>query len=162
MADKFEQMLTSFSVEELEEQLNAYIQQSYEMRRRASLLGDLIKLRKQFAAENDDDSEPAGLQVELLDEERHHAGTTRLTVVESILELMSDGKPWTADQLLAALRSRGEAPRGKTPKNSIQATLSRMTTAGTIKRPSTGVYKIPSETSGGDSGAEADAPETLL
>ena len=50
--------------------------------------------------------------------------------------------PWRAETILQALRQRGWEPRGQTPKNSVDATLSRMTAEGIVRRIDRGLYLL--------------------
>ena len=65
-------------------------------------------------------------------------------LAEAIMRIMSPtpGLEWTSDLLLGHLMSWDWAPRGKTPKNSVAATLSRLRAEGKMKRVRPGVYTL--------------------
>jgi hypothetical protein len=66
----------------------------------------------------------------------------RPSLATSILAVMETGEEWNADLLLAHLELRNQAPRGKTPKNSVAATLSRLTSEEKVKRIRPGLYTL--------------------
>jgi hypothetical protein len=68
------------------------------------------------------------------------------TLVDAVIAVMrtDPGRVWTADEILADLRRRGWAPQGQTPKNTIDATLSRARQAGAVVRLERGEYRLPS------------------
>lgn len=88
----------------------------------------------------------------------------RPSLADSILIVMRewpDNTVWTADKILAGLKRRNWTPRGKTPRNSVDATLSKLRRNGALERPGPGVYKLPSTAVGGVSVAGNSAANLL-
>jgi len=88
----------------------------------------------------------------------------RPSLDDAILRVMSEWDPmtlWRGDKLLVELERKGWAPGGRTPRNTVDATLSRLKKQERLERVDRGVYKLPSETSDGNSAARANAAETL-
>jgi hypothetical protein len=85
------------------------------------------------------------------------------SLAEAILRVMAEQShaAWSGEEVLTALARKDWAPGGKTPKNSVAATLSRLRDEGRLRRVDRGLYELPPETSGGDS-AGAARPATLL
>lgn len=62
---------------------------------------------------------------------RPSIGRAAITVMESA----PTDKTWNADELYAELEKRAWLPGGKTPRNTLQATLSRLVQAHKLDRP---------------------------
>ena len=91
-------------------------------------------------------------------------GAAKPTLPEAVLQVMIEGEPgfwWTADNVLAALGQKGWSPSGKTPKNSVASTLSRLKEEGHLVRVDRGLYRLPSRDLDGLSAGGA-RPATLL
>jgi hypothetical protein len=64
---------------------------------------------------------------------------------DTVLKVMSSepDAAWTSERILADLYVLGWQPRGQTPKNSIDATLSRLAQEGLVERVRRGLYRLP-------------------
>jgi hypothetical protein len=88
----------------------------------------------------------------------------RPSLPEAVLIVMRElptNTLWTADKVLIELQRRGWEPGGKTPRNSIDATFSRLRRAGAVERTAPGTYKLPSDNSDGI-GAAGNSAASLL
>ena len=93
-----------------------------------------------------------------------HVEVQKPSLADAIPLVMAEGgrdAAWSADEILSALVAKQWAPGGKTPKNSVASTLSRLLDEGHLVRVGRGLYKIPSETSDGANAGTAE-PATLL
>jgi hypothetical protein len=91
-------------------------------------------------------------------------GPAKPTLPDAVLQVMTEGEAgswWTADNVLVALAQKGWSPGGKTPKNSVASTLSRLFDEGHVVRVDRGLYRLPSATLDGLSAGGA-RPATLL
>jgi hypothetical protein len=85
--------------------------------------------------------------------------TIRPSLADAVLIVMRERPSnvlWTSDTMLARLDEKGWTPGGKTPRNSIDATFSRLRKAGQVQRPMPGMYNLPSSdgaTAAGNSAA---------
>jgi hypothetical protein len=70
----------------------------------------------------------------------------RPSLKASILTIMEMADEWSAELLLSQLTSYGLRPPGKTPRNSVAATLSRLADAKKVRRVRKGVYSLASAT----------------
>jgi hypothetical protein len=68
------------------------------------------------------------------------------TMYEAVLTVMATQPEaaWTAEQILVVLKQRGWTPGGQTPKNTVDATLSRLTTSRDVRRVRRGHYQLAS------------------
>jgi len=82
-------------------------------------------------------TDPKTLDELIREAERPGLATAMLVIMSS-----PPSSQWTADLLLGHLASRDWAPRGKTPKNSVAATLSRLVADGKVVRVKAGTYQI--------------------
>jgi hypothetical protein len=90
------------------------------------------------------------------------SANVRPSLADAVLLVMQEAPDdtWTGNKVLTSLGHKGWAPGGKTPRNSVDATLSRLRKAGKVTWHGPGMYKLPSE-SDGDSAA-GNSAATLL
>lgn len=81
--------------------------------------------------------------------------------VRLVMEEFGPDTAWTGDKVLAALSQKGWEPGGKTPRNSVDATLSRLRRDGKVERIGPGTYKL-STASAVEAGAAGNSAATLL
>ncbi len=145
MANVFETLLAQLSIEELEAQRDLYLSDADEARARADAIDKLIAIKKRLGPTVPDTASANGgergstVPLETLVRDAERPG-----VAEAILRIMNeqDEALWTAEALLARMSELGWAPRGRTPKNSISATLSRLRSNGEVEREDAGTYKL--------------------
>lgn len=67
------------------------------------------------------------------------------SAAEAVLRIMGESpeREWTSEDILRELIARGWASSGKTPKNSTDATLSRLVQKKQVQRVARGVYRLP-------------------
>lgn len=136
--DPFEQFLKAFTVAELEDQRRQYIELMREYESRITALSALIEIVEAIEARGARTSAAAGRKSSA-DPKRPALGRAIQTVMAS-----DPKRGWTAGDLLPALESQGWAPGGDTPRNSLDATLSRLARTGAVERRGKGVYALPS------------------
>lgn len=155
MSDPLETLARSVDRDELQaeiDRLNAEIQQ------RARRLGKLqtlmqllldIELPRQEGEQPQDGSPPPTIRPSLPD------------AVLFVMREHPENTVWTSDKILIGLQRKGWEPGGKTPRNSVDATLSRLRRMGAVERPAPGTYKLPSGNSDGVSAAGNSAASLL-
>jgi hypothetical protein len=158
-SDPFEKLLAQASEDELLAQRKKYIEQVGELQARADAIDLLISIKQRLGrgSKNAETPHPGRLSQLEINELLRDAGRPR--TADAVLRLMSEHPdvPWTSDALLAHMRDRGWAPGGKTPKNSVAATLSRLKADGRVERVGAGLYKILDPTGSRNGSAVAEA-----
>jgi hypothetical protein len=156
--DPLDKLTSSFSLDELRAErnrLDAIITRHARRKNRIDILINLLTdLDDEGGAVDESESAPAEVEAE----------AERPSLDDAILRIMGEWEPitvWTGDKILIQLERKGWAPGGRTPRNTVDATLSRLTKQGRLERASRGVYKLPSETSGGNGATGASVAETL-
>lgn len=132
--DLFETLLASTSTADLERQRDDYKAQILGLQSRIAVLNSLLSHRR---AMDEPAASPTAEPTEALG--RPSIGRAAITVMET----QPVGKAWDADELYAELEKRTWLPGGKTPRNTMQATLSRLVKSGRLDRPFPGVYTLP-------------------
>jgi hypothetical protein len=136
--DPFEQFLKAFTLAELQEQRRNYIELMREYESRVTALSALIEIVEGIEARRDRNAAAGRRASPAPTSRRPSLGRAIQTV------MASDGdRAWTTDELLTALKAHGWAPGGKTPRNSLDATLSRLARNGSVERRGSGIYALP-------------------
>jgi hypothetical protein len=128
-----------------------------EIQERGRRLGKLQTLRQLLV-----DIEPSPPAGEAPAQNSHPA--VRPSLPEAVLIVMRElpaNTLWTSDKVLIELQRRGWEPGGKTPRNSVDATFSRLRRAGAVERSAPGTYKLPSASADGVSAAGNSAASLL-
>src|SRR5690349_8652276 len=112
----------------------------------------LLSLLPEPGADAESDAEPAPI------------ANAKPKLADAVLYVIADGgrdAVWSADEVLSALVRNGWQPGGRTPRNSVDATLSRLRRNGKLRKVATGRYRLsPAQT--GEDGAAGNSAATLL
>jgi hypothetical protein len=160
--DPLQTLAQSFNRAELQEEYDKLMAEIQILGQRAGRLQRLIGLLDEIEGPEGDPgrSDPEQDLKTRIDALRE----ARPSLTDAILLVMGEMTPdtiWTADKILIELERHGWAPGGKTPRNSVDATLSRLNKLKLVQRRAPGTYTLPSETSDGSHAATAGAA-TLL
>jgi hypothetical protein len=147
LASEFEKKLRSFSVEELRDERARHESLSDKHTQMAQAIASLIQVRELFDSFATDvvrevrNERNASTLVDMASRLSKPALTKAiLTVVATQPEAS-----WPADQILSELNERGWAPGGRTPRNSLDATLSTLTKRGQLERVDRATYRLTAD-----------------
>lgn len=135
--DIFESLLASTSTDELERQRDEYKAQIVGLNSRIAVLNSLLSHRRAMDAAPGD---PLVIETD--------PPMTRPSIAQAALIVMATkrvGYGWTADELYDELEQRAWLPGGKTPRNTMQATMSRLVKTRQLERPMQGIYTLPAD-----------------
>lgn len=137
--DPFETMLELVTVSELREQRQRYLDEAEELRSRADAIDRLLAIKERGTRDVVQNGATGTVRLTELVREAERPG-----LADAILRGMNENPDaaWKADAILSHLVNRGWAPAGKTPKNSIAATLSRLAAMGEVERVGHGEYRL--------------------
>lgn len=155
--DVFEKLLSTTSLDELRAQRAEYRRTIDEYEQRLTVVGALIELlemqQQRSVVQNrarrlpDQPSLTDGID-EFADlASQLQRPTSLIDSIERVMQTDPEGE-WTGERVLDELKERGWQPRGKTPRNSVDATLSRLRSLGRVSRVNPGVYKLPAGMAG--------------
>jgi hypothetical protein len=155
----FETWLENVSVEQLREERQRYLDKADEFRTRAEAIDRILAVKSALPQRSP--SRPGALTNEKITELLRE--TERPGLKDATLKVMhtEPAASWNAENLLAALESQGWAPHGKTPKNSVAATLSRLLAMGEVERVGHGAYRLAAHKRPQDSPSDATERESL-
>jgi hypothetical protein len=140
--DIFENLLSSLTVEEMREQRAQYLKLINGYEARVSALTALIEIRESMDLREPGSGIRVGPAEPIVELAQRLARPSIPQAVLTVMETAPDSE-WSTDDLYAALESRGWLPGGKTPRNSLQATVSRLVEDDKLERVGTGVVRFP-------------------
>jgi hypothetical protein len=148
--DPLDKFFARFTEAELAAARDSAFAKSSAWNRRAKALTELMRLRKSLGidGEGTEDDPVPDVDLERLAASRNgDEPGEKPTLIEGLERIMrTEDRPWQVEELLSALEARGWTPGGQTPRNSVDATLSRMRRNGRVDRLAPGLYRLPSGT----------------
>lgn len=163
--DPLDKFFSQFNEKQLAEARDEAFAKASAWNRRAKALTELMRLRKSLGIDGEGTEGDPVPDVDLsrLADMRNGAHPADKPPLAAAIEtiMRTEDRPWQVEELLAALTARGWAPGGKTPRNSLDATLSRLRRDDRVERLAPGVYRLPSGTPGAEAASE-DAAQSLV
>jgi hypothetical protein len=155
-SDPLDQLLEQVDPDALLAERRRHLEAIAEHQRRIDTIDHLLALKGSPQKTDAEKGGGTGLSLAQIEE------LMRPSLAQSILDLMETAEEWNADLLLGHLTSLERAPQGKTPKNSVAATLSRLRAEGKVRRVRPGFYSLARPGQDAKPAATGDAQQQRL